>query len=107
MKRVRENRVKPTEIVQWAKDNLIIDMGSPSFDLGPYPGGRNYLQFFDSSFRAIDPDEDLSKVRGFKIFTEDECVNLSFDFRDVVSLELSEDEIIINSRQGYILRFEM
>ena len=107
-RKLSESRIKPGELIAWAQDNLVIDMSTPSFDLGPYPGGENFLQFYDASYKAIDPDTgDFSKAKGFRIFTDDDCVRLSFDFNDIVSVEPDEDTIVINSRQGYTLRFEM
>ena len=108
MKKVKEEKINVKDFPVWCQNNLVIDMGSPSFDLGPFPGGKHFIQFYNSSFRAVDPDSDgLSKLsKGFKVFTNDGSVSASFDFRDIIGLDVEDGDHIRVSTKNNIFSLE-
>ena len=108
MKKVKEEKINVKDFPAWCQKNLVTDMGSPSFDLGPLSGGKHFIQFYNSSFRVIEPDsEDLSKTaKGFKVFTGDGSVSASFDFRDVVGLDVEDGDHIKVSTRNNIFSLE-
>lgn len=96
MNKIKEEKINVKDFPTWCQKNLVADMGSPSFDLGPFPGGKNFIQFYNSSFRVMDPysDDLLKTSKGFKVFTGDGSVSASFDFRDVVGLDVEDGDHI-------------
>lgn len=108
MKKVKEEKINVKDFPTWCQNNLVIDMSSPSFDLGPLPGGKNFIQFYNSSFRVVEPDfEDLSKTaKSFKVFTNDGNISAHFDFRDIIGLDVEDGDHIRVSTRNNIFSLE-